>query len=230
MKQKDILIEVINDLYAYGAERNSESDFDMNDFIGYLNTKYTPDSLALRKVEGDEEKWVKEKFTNTDRDISILFSLIHRYTKVYAKKAFENSIINTQEEFSFLIALMTYGSLTKTELINEQVVEKTSGTEIIKRLLGNGLITESADEKDKRSVRVSITEKGRQEIIALMPKMQMLSSISVGILNESQKNSLAYLLKKLDYHHHDIFSTNKNASLEELSKIVTNKSILSSKE
>lgn len=37
---------------------------------------------------------------------------------------------------------MPYESMTKTELITNQVMEKTSGTEIIKRLLKQGLIRE----------------------------------------------------------------------------------------
>jgi hypothetical protein len=52
---------------------------------------------------------------------------MYRYAKGYIKKALQESIIQTPDEFSFLITLMTFESLTKTELINKQVIEKTSG-------------------------------------------------------------------------------------------------------
>jgi DNA-binding MarR family transcriptional regulator len=42
-------------------------------------------------------------------------------------------------------------------------MEKTSGVEVIKRLVGQGLIHEFSDLTDKRSVRVSITDKGKME-------------------------------------------------------------------
>lgn len=216
MKKKKVLIEIIEQLFAFDVENQSNEKYSMNDFIGYLNAKYKPNDLEMRKIEGEKEKWIKEDYRDREADISILFSLMYRYSKVYTKKALEGSLIGTPEEFSFLASLMTYESLTKTELINEQVMEKTSGTEIIKRLLKQKLIKEFADSNDKRSVRVSITEKGKKEVLISLPKMQFASKIFVGNLNDPQINTLAYLLKKLDYYHNEIFLNRKNLSLEEL--------------
>jgi DNA-binding MarR family transcriptional regulator len=193
----------------------------MEDFIGYLNTRYHSKSLELRKMEGEQENWIKRDYNNNQNDISILLVLMYRYAKGYIKKALKESIIQTPDEFSFLITLMTFESLTKTELINKQVIEKTSGTEVIKRLLNQKLIKEFADKEDKRSVRVCITQEGKKEVLTLLPQMQVVSKIVVGNLNEAETNSLAYLLKKLDYFHNDIFLNKKNLSLEELGKEIS---------
>jgi DNA-binding MarR family transcriptional regulator len=56
---------------------------------------------------------------------------------------------------------VTYESLSKSELIQKQVMEKTSGTEIINRMIKMGLIESFNDETDKRSVRVKMTPAGR---------------------------------------------------------------------
>jgi DNA-binding MarR family transcriptional regulator len=111
---------------------------------------------------------------------------------------------------------MTHESLTKTELINKQIMEKTSGTEVIKRLLNNGMISEFSDENDRRSVRVKITPKGYQSIAGILPNMSLVSEIVVGNLSEQEIVTLAYLLKKLDHYHNDIFLNKRNTSLEEL--------------
>jgi hypothetical protein len=66
-----------------------------------------------------------------------LVTLLFRYAKGYIKKALQDSIIQTADEFAF--NLITFESLTKTELISKQVMEKTSGVEVIKRLVGQGL-------------------------------------------------------------------------------------------
>jgi DNA-binding MarR family transcriptional regulator len=54
-------------------------------------------------------------------------------------------------------------------------MEKTSGIEVIKRLVAQGLIHEFSDLTDKRSVRVSITEKGKMEVMNVLPEMSKVS-------------------------------------------------------
>ncbi len=151
-----------------------------------------------------------------DTDISILIILMFRYAKGYTKKALKDSMINTADEFSFLITLMTYESLSKTELIVKQVMEKTSGTEIINRLLKLGLVEQYNDEVDKRSICVKITHAGRMELVKVLPHMNTVSQIVTGNLNETEKSMLAYMLRKIEHYHNDIFLNKKDADLIEL--------------
>jgi DNA-binding MarR family transcriptional regulator len=218
MKQKEILVEVIEHLFTFDAEHQGEQSYTFADFVGYLNAKEGKPKVDLREIGGKEEPAITQVHENLQNEIGIFITLMFRYAKMYIKKALTESVLQTVDEFSFLINLMSYESLTKTELINKQVLEKTSGTEVIKRLLNLNLIREFADTKDKRSVRVAITDVGRQEIITLLPKTQIVSQIVVGNLSVNEVQTLAYLLKKLDFHHHDIFMNQRNASLEELAK------------
>jgi DNA-binding MarR family transcriptional regulator len=84
--------------------------------------------------------------------------------------------------------------------------------------LDKGLIHEFSDLTDKRSVRVSITDKGKMEVMKVLPEMSKVSRIVVGNLVPSEITTLSYLMKKLDFYHNDIFMNNKNASLDELLK------------
>ena len=113
---------------------------------------------------------------------------------------------------------MTYDHLSKSELITKQVMEKTSGTEIINRLIKLGLIEQFADEADKRSVRIKMTMTGRTEIYKILPQMGVVSQIVTGNLNDSEKTMLAYMLRKLEHFHNDIFMNKKDNELEELVK------------
>jgi DNA-binding MarR family transcriptional regulator len=96
-------------------------------------------------------------------------------------------------------------------------MEKTSGTEIIKRLLKQGLIREYADPDDRRSVRVAITGEGRRELNAIFPEMNVVAKIVIGNLSQPEVKTFYYLLKKLDFYHNDIFQNKRGRSLEELS-------------
>jgi DNA-binding MarR family transcriptional regulator len=149
--------------------------------------------------------------------------LMYHYAKGYIKKALRDSYLQTPDEFSFLITLMTYDNLTKGELITKQVMEKTSGSEVINRLIKRGLMVECADKKDKRSIRVSITKSGKEEILRILPLMSDVSKIVVGNLNSEEINTLSYLLKKLDYFHNDIYLNKKDQSLSDIFAGITNR-------
>ncbi len=217
MNYKELLIELIQHLDAYESKQSCGHSISLDDFTGYLNALGGDGLAPMRRIEGDREHdSLKEKRT-APNNISILLVLMYRYVRIYIKKALKDSPIQTADEFSFLITLMTYESMTKTELITNQVMEKTSGTEIIKRLLKQELISEFADPDDRRSVRVAITDKGRGVLAATIPGMDAVAKIVIGNLSEPEIRTLYYLLKELDFYHNDIFQKKRGRSIEELS-------------
>ena len=216
MRNKEVLMQLIDQYCDFAEGQPEEKDITIKDFLGYMNARNSEAAVTMRKIEGSEETWLKEKHRKVNNDISILLVFMYRYAKAYIKKALRNSVLQTPEEFTFLITLMTYKSLTKTKLINTQILEKTSGTEIIKRLVKLGLIKESEDEDDKRSMQVSITDSGRDEIISLLPVIDTVADIVIANLTLEERNSLYYLLNKMDIFHNDIFQHRKNEELQTL--------------
>ena len=217
MKTKSILIELIDFLDEFEKEREEVGvEMNMSDFLGFLNSKYKSENVKTRQLIGDYQGYKYEEKNGPATDISILIVLMFRYAKGYIKKALRDSAIKTADEFSFLMTLMTYDSLSKSELIQKQVMEKTSGTEIINRMIKMGLIESFNDEADKRSVRVKMTVAGRMEIIKILPEMQKVSKIVTGNLSETEKSTMAYMLRKLEHYHNDIFTNKKDSELEEL--------------
>ena len=188
------------------------------DFLGFINSHHKFDSVKQSEISGKNEDWreMQAGDNGSNTDISILLVMMFRYAKGYIKKALKDSKIKTADDFSFMITLLTYDSMTKMELINLQVMEKTSGTEIINRLIKLGLVEQSQDEKDKRSVRIKLTDAGKKEIYSILPQMRLVSQIVTGNLSENEINTLAYTLRKLDHFHNDIFNNQKDKQLEEL--------------
>jgi len=221
MKKSEILTTLIDRFFSFDAEKGNKDDYSMDEFIGYLNSKSDAKGLEIRKISGEEYKWIKDESRSTSIDISILIVIMYHYAKGYIKKALKESCLQTPDEFSFLITLMTYKSMSKSELITKQVMEKTSGSEVIRRLIKRGLIIEYADEQDKRSIRVSITKTGREEIIKTLPLMGDVSEIVVGNLSAEEINTLSYLLKKLDYFHNDIYNNKRGLSLNDILSGIT---------
>ncbi|MFM2290528.1 MAG: hypothetical protein RIS29_341 [Bacteroidota bacterium] len=217
MKTKEILLELIDYLDEYENESaHTDKTLSTSDFLGFLNAKYPTESVRVNELNrGVKTEWQQEP-NGPATDISILISLLFRYAKGYIKKALKDSKINTVDEFSFLITLMTRESMSKTELITHQIMEKTSGTDIINRLLKQGFIDQYDDEDDKRIIRVRITPVGRTELIAILPQMRTVSQIVAGNLTDTEKTTLAYILRKLEVFHNDIFLNKRTADLNEL--------------
>lgn len=219
MKTKDILIDILGYLEAYENENTGNSNnLNTTDFLGFVNSHHRLGNVKPDSESGGVEHWVdSETFQNgVNTDISILIVMMFRYAKGYIKKALKNSRINTADEFSFMATLLTYHSMTKMELTHMQVMEKTSGNEIINRLIKLGFVEQSQDENDKRSVRIKLTDEGRAEILSVLPSMRVVSQIVVGNLTETEINTLGYMLRKLDHFHNDIYQTRRDSDLSQI--------------
>ncbi len=217
-----LLTTLINHFFSFDTEKGNQEEYSFDEFIGYLNAKSERQDLEIRKLSGENKESFKYEHASAIREISILIVLMNRYAKWYIKKVLMDSLLQTPDEFSFLITLMTYDSLHKSELITKQVMEKTSGTEIINRLVRKGMIAETADQSDRRSIRVSITESGREEILRILPLMTTVTEIVVGNLNVEEINTLSYLLKKLDYFHHNIYLSKRGQSFSDILSSIPN--------
>lgn len=218
MTGNEIIIHVLNEFFEFDNQNGNRADYSFSEFVGYLNNKTGRGTVEMRKISGEILNAVPEYSSKTVSDISILIVLMNRYARGYLKQAMQDSLLHTPDEFSFLITLMTFKSLRKSELIKRQVMEKTTGTEIIRRLIEKGMIKESADRNDRRSKLISITKPGREEILRILPLMSDVSEIIAGNLSNDEVNTLAYLLKKLDHFHNDIYNNNRELSLNDILK------------
>lgn len=143
------------------------------------------------------------------RDISF----VYRYMRCLVRKAIKDTPLQTIDEYSYLITLMAKGEMTKTELNNYNVVEKTSGSEIIRRLLKGGLISQTRNLQDRRSLLLNITPKGREVVKELLPRMQQSSDILLRDLSWDQKIFLHSLHEQLYESNHPLFIAERDTDL-----------------
>lgn len=221
MKTKNILIEIIDQLEKYeNACIANNSEISTSDFLEflYLQDQLSENNSKRQALSGGHDDWRLDTSTKAEMntDVSILVVLLYRYAKGYIKKALASSDLKNGDDFSFLITLMTHESLTKIELTKLLVMEKTSGNEIINRLVNHGFIEQMPDKDDRRSIRIRITDFGRSEVIKILPEMQLVSRIVTGNLNQNEIRTLSYLLRKLDDYHNDIFLNKKEFGLKEV--------------
>ena len=209
MSRYDLLKQILEQVEDYEKGKKTPEDLNLNDFAHWLSAKTRPTPTA-EPIVFDGDKTV----TTDGSDLGQLVSLLYRYVKIYAKQAMENSPLNNVDEFGYLIVLMVYGEMSKTELISHNVHEKTTGMEMIKRLTKLGFLEQTAAPNDGRSQLVRISESGRQVLFPLLTEMRKVSMIANGNLTAAELTTFIGLLKKLETFHKDILHHEKVVDLD----------------
>ncbi|MBC8033173.1 MAG: winged helix DNA-binding protein [Chitinophagaceae bacterium] len=212
------LISMVEDF----EKRNEEKELSMQDFAGFFMTRMqeSPEQvIAFDERFGSQEDRAQQMAFQVDNTIGRLFIYLSRYAKSYIKKALEGTPLQTAEDFTCLAILLTHDHLSKSELITRNIQEKTSGTEVIRRLLAGGLAAQWDDENDKRGKRISITEKGKELLYRVFEDMNFVGKMISGNLTPPEKLTLQYLLQKLESFHYNLHETKSISGKDDLKLI-----------
>jgi DNA-binding MarR family transcriptional regulator len=205
MKSYQLIHQLIN-LVEELEQENPEQEISMRDFTGFLVNKVVDPIENPADVNGvvKTNNGVDSKIAHQlDNNIGRLFIFMSRYAKIYIKKALEGTPLQSAEEFTALAILRTHDHLSKTELINYNLQEKTSGTEVIRRLIAAGLVKQWDDAVDKRSKHIAITGEGKKMLYQIFLDITHVSKLITGELTRAEKFTLQYLLQKLENFHMD---------------------------
>ncbi|QXV66776.1 winged helix DNA-binding protein [Mucilaginibacter sp. 21P] len=223
-KNYNLLVQLIHLVEELENEHGFEKDLTMQDFQDYLNRSKPKEvahssqqnQISIKPEQRESDVINLDKKKNVENNISRLLLLINRHARNYAKKAFENTPLQTLEELSYLAMLYNITSITKSELINQNFQEKTSGTEIIRRLLANELAVQFNDGLDKRSKRLKITENGKRLLESMFKKLGLVSELLVHNLATDERDMLLAILQKLDIFHRSEYAEIRNMDIQQL--------------
>jgi len=149
--------------------------------------------------------------------ISMHFGFMANYAAFYARRLFRHSDIYSMTDWAFLATLQQVGAMKKSALIQHNILEKSSGTEVLKRLLKQGFIEEQPDPGDRRAKQVRLTEAGKSAVNEANAKVFPMGKVVTGNLTSAEKQTLLGLLQKLHRFHGPIF---KEYSEEELADLL----------
>lgn len=203
----DKIVELVNLWHAFEKE----------------NPKAEIQDFCKAYLLGNNRNQAAVKFTKENPRGKVLGKALNRLSKMsvfYSKKNLVELELKTLEDFVFLRNLTELGPLTKKQLIDAHITEYTTGIEIIKRLIQLGLVKEKENREDKRATAIVTTAKGKAVLEKCYPYMGQIGSVIFGPLSEEEASQLAYLLTKLDAIHTNLYHTQRDASLDELQKII----------
>lgn len=217
-------IKLIKQLLDYLEEYEQEGKHGgIKAFSIFLKDKVMGAEVSGEPVKSFDQQDYRNFKTYPEVEFSTLLTGLYRFAKHYLKKAFAQTAFKTIDEFGFLATLLREHSLLKNELINEHLLEMSSGSEIIKRLVKNGLIYEYPDEHDKRARRVSLTVKGQREVFMAFSDMHKVSEIIIGDLQKNELMEALAIFNKLTFFHQHIHQQDKHTDIETLHEKYVNR-------
>jgi DNA-binding MarR family transcriptional regulator len=220
------LIHQLIDLVEQLENENQDREISIQDFTGFLLNKIGDSASSQVNNEarfGEHDKDALEIAYQLDNNIGRLFVFMSRYAKYYIKKALEGTPLQTGEDFTALAILLTHSHLSKSELIGHNLQEKTSGTEVIRRLISSGLVNQWDDIKDKRSKNIAITDEGRALLYRVFVDINHVSKVITGELTIAEKFTLQYLLQKLENFHLEHYEKKTIVTKEDLKNFAEDK-------
>lgn len=203
-----LIKELIDLAEVYEQHAAGDQETNLDDFL-----IWAAQQRGVRK-DTPEPHWEgKENGRSADSVINTLIVHMNRFAKSYSKSAIWGSAFSSQEDFIYLINLQSFGAMSKMELIKKNVHEKTTGMQIINRLINQGWVQQTTDSKDKRAKLISITEKGLAALAEQMHKIRTATSIVTGNLTYTEKMQLIRLLNKLEDFHLHIYDKNHSPEM-----------------
>ncbi len=177
-----ILAELIEYLEQFEEDKREGN---LSDFILWINSKLFTENKTAEQSDHDE--------------LAIAFKVMYlnKGLKRDTKHILSGTELSSIDEYSFLLHLNYANSFRKMELVELHNMEAPTGIEIIKRLLRNGLISEYADNEDRRAKRIKITGKGASVIQDIAPQINSVFSAFTETMAVNDKVKLSGLLNML---------------------------------
>lgn len=171
--------------------------------------------LAVKDLEKPKQTQELPK----DVLLSITVARLSRFADMYSKKALAGLPLSNTDEIVYLMILDAVGTPRKSDLINQNLSEFSTGVEIIRRLAKAGLVEEFPDADDRRTKRIRMTDAGRAVLYGAYPKMDVVAKIVAGSLTEEEKDLLIQILGRLEKRHDEVYNLVKPKTLEETAAV-----------
>lgn len=197
------LMDLVEDYEMAGGQTE---EFDQEDFSSWLLTRQERKVSVTTANPGPPVNGL----------IAMYISFMARYAQFYSRRVFRDSAIYSDDDWGVLISLYPYQKMKKTEVIRGCIMEKSSGNEVLKRMLKQGLLQEELHPNDRRSKLVELTAAGRQAFESVQSGIAGLASVVVGDLAENEKLQLLELLNKLHRYHKPIFEEANDQEIEQM--------------
>lgn len=201
---------------------NNAGQIQLKDFVEWLNLQMKgesdPDEKPAMTRSRTSPSLQSQALKNFDEPTRFMeyISRISRFNEFYTRKFFEGLPINSRLEFLFLQTVNLTGKAKKTDLINYLLVEYTTGMDIIKRLINNGLLQETLNENDKRVKLLEITKEGKEKLLLAEKRLKDERTMFLACTSMNKWKKTIPVLDEICDFHNNIYNNHNDKPYPEL--------------
>jgi len=192
----------------WGAFEEKHPEASLEDFFRH--------SLAARPKSGPRPEPVGKLIPNLDGKLIILLRRIGKFHIAYSNMGLESTELSQMEEFGILVTIYNEGNPIKSEAIFNNIMELSSGSNMLIRMKKKGLVTEYADPDDKRVKR--LTPEGEQTLMTAKDIVLKVAEMMVHDLSDEDKRLCIQLLTPIDRRFSGMYQKQKNKSFDDIYK------------
>ncbi len=146
-------------------------------------------------------------YVDSNSEASYLLWRLNKFLRTYTKALFVEVGLSSQDEFAILAHVDYKKECSKKEAVEENLIDMSTGIDIIRRLIKRELLVDRPNKDDKRERLVKLTSKGRGILHKVYAGFASVQDILVN-MDSPQRKQLINLLKKLDNAHTEIHRGN----------------------
>lgn len=187
--------------------------------------EYTQKNTAISATEFCMHFLAKESNSQlfsglTPPDLDTVFAkLIGRLAgmqTVYSKMALQNMPEFELEWFYFLSSIYHFKEVQKTQIVQYNFTEQTTGIDTLNKLKKLGYIDERTDPDDKRAKLVSLTDAGEKILFKLYQLLYKPTLLMYHGIDHKDKQVVINILKDTELKHQELLSNSRNKSIDDL--------------
>lgn len=135
---------------------------------------------------------------------------------VYMRIALRDTSLPTIEDIMLCAALINLGESRKSDVINYAMMEISTGTDNLNRLIKKRFVMQRIDPDDRRSKLVKISPSGQRAFKKCIGKARLAREIFLADLDENDKKLVATILYPVQEKQRKLSVANKGRTIEDI--------------
>ncbi len=202
-KQKNSYIPLIEAWETFSLNNDNDK---LSDFGHWLIEKKSEDIGLENYFNSNNAEY---NFSSQNSEASFLIWRLSKFIRHYVKPILTENGLSGQDDFAILAHIDYLKTCSKKEAVEANIIETSTGIEIIKRLVKQKLILENENKEDKRQKLISLTKKGQELLREIYIGFSGIQDVLVE-MGKDERMFLISVLKKLDsFHTSNINQKNK---------------------
>jgi DNA-binding MarR family transcriptional regulator len=191
-------------LEAWETFLKKQGNHDLSNFAQWLTQREQEQVIKTTSDMQLEEYFNKNtdeySYSFQSSEAAFLIWRLSKFIRHYVKPILTDKGLSSQDDFAILAHIDYLKTCSKKEAVEANIIEPTTGIEIIKRLVKQKLILEKENKEDKRQKLVSLTKKGQDLLKEIYIGFSGIQDV-LADMKTDERLSLISVLKKLDNFH-----------------------------